>query len=52
MLRTIKGICVFVAAVVLLQGLALLLLTPAGLEKIHPFLLRIHAEKFDPSTNT
>lgn len=52
MLRTIKGICVFLAAVVLLQGLALLLLTPAGLEKIHPFFVRIHAEKFDPSTNT
>ena len=52
MLRTIKGICVFLAAAVLLQGLALLLLTPAGLEKIHPFFVRVHAEKFDPSTNT
>ena len=52
MLRTIRGICVFLAAVVLIQGLALLLLTPEGLEKIHPFLVRTHAEKFDPSTNT
>lgn len=52
MLRTIKGISIFLAAVVLLQGLALLLLTPAGLEKIHPFFVRIHAEQFDPSTNT
>lgn len=52
MLRTIRGICVFLAAVVLVQGLALLLLTSGGLEKIHPFLVRTHAEKFDPSTNT
>lgn len=52
MLRTLRGICVFLAAVLLIQGLALLLLTPGGLERIHPFLVRIHAEKFDPSTNT
>ncbi len=52
MLRTIRGICIFIVAVVLLQGFALLLLTPGGLEKIHPFLVRVHAEKFDPSTNT
>lgn len=52
MLRTLRGICVFLAAVLLIQGLALLLLTPGGLERIHPFFVRIHAEKFDPSTNT
>ena len=52
MLRTIRGIGIFLAAVVLIQGIALLFFTPAGLENIHPFLVRTHAEKFDPSTNT
>lgn len=52
MIRTVRGICVFLLAVLLIQGAALLVLTPAGLEKIHPFFVRVHAEKFDPSTNT
>ena len=52
MVRTIRGICIFLAAVAAIQGLALLLLTPAGLERIHPFFVRVHAEAFEPSANT
>lgn len=48
-LRLIVG---FAAAAVLLQGLALLFLTPGGVEAMYPFSVRLHSEKIDPDSNT
>ena len=52
MTRTLRRILCFAAAVVLLQGLALLFVTPSGLEKVFAVPLRLRAEKFRPDTNT
>ena len=52
MTRTLRRILCFAAAVVLLQGLALLFVTPSGLEKVFAVPLRFRAEKFRPDTNT
>lgn len=48
----IRRIFVFLLAVVVVQGLALLFMTPRGLEKLYPIPLRIAAEKFKPENNT
>lgn len=50
--KHIRKIVVFLIAVIIVQGLALLFLTPQGLELIYPFPLRIFAEKFKPENNT
>ena len=51
MRRNIRRVLLFVAAAVLVQGLALLFFTPAGLERIFVIPLRLHAEKFKPDNN-
>lgn len=48
----VRRILGFLLAVVIVQGLALLFLTPQGLETIYPVPLRISAEKFKPENNT
>ena len=50
--KTLRRLAVFLAAVVVLQGLALLFFTPAGLEKVFVVPLRLAGEKFRPDTNT
>ena len=50
--KTLRRLAVFLAAVVVLQGLALLFFTPAGLEKVFVAPLRLAGEKFRPDTNT
>lgn len=42
----------FVAAILIVQALALLFLTPQGLEFLFPPVARVHAEKFKPESNT
>ncbi len=42
----------FVAAILIVQALALLFLTPQGLELLFPPVARVHAEKFEPESNT
>ncbi|MBR4896034.1 MAG: hypothetical protein IKZ41_06375 [Clostridia bacterium] len=51
MRQKIRRILSFVLAAVLVQGLALLFFTPAGLERIFVIPLRLHAEKFKPDNN-
>lgn len=48
-LRLVIG---FVLAVLLLQGIATLFLTPEGLELVYQVPLRFHAESFKPENNT
>lgn len=48
----IKRIAVFAAAAVLIQSLALLLLTPSGLEFIFPLFSRFISERVNPNNNT
>ena len=50
--KTLRRLAVFLAAVVVVQGLALLFFTPAGLEKVFVVPLRFAGEKFRPDTNT
>lgn len=51
-MKNIKRALLFVCAVVVLQGLALLFLTPAGLDIVYQIPLRINAESFKPENNT
>lgn len=51
-MKNIRRITGFLLVVVLLQGLALLFLTPEGLEIIYQIPLRIQAERFKPENNT
>jgi len=50
--KTLRRLAVFLLCVALLQGLAMLFLTPAGLEKVFVVPLRLAGEKFRPDTNT
>ena len=50
--KTLRRLALFLAAVVVVQGLALLFFTPAGLEKVFVLPLRFAGEKFRPDTNT
>ena len=50
--KTIRRLAVFAAAVLIVEGLAILFLTPAGLEKVFVVPLRLAGEKFRPDTNT
>lgn len=52
MKNRIRVIAGFAAAAVMLQGLALLFLTPAGIEKIFPLAARLCSEKIEPDSNT
>ena len=52
MRKTIRRLALFLAAAAVVQGLAMLFLTPAGLEKIFVIPLRLAGEKFKPDTNT
>ncbi len=52
MKKHIRHIVRFVVAILVLQALALLFLTPAGLDFIFPPIARVTAEKFAPETNT
>ncbi len=52
MRKTIRRLALFLAAAAVVQGLAMLFLTPAGLEKIFVVPLRLAGEKFRPDTNT
>ena len=52
MKKHLRHLLGFVIAAVILQGLALLFVTPAGLELMYPLPVRIAAEKFKPETNT
>ena len=51
MRQKIRRILAFVIAAVLIQGLALLFFTPAGIERLLFLPLRLHAEKFKPDNN-
>ncbi len=51
-MKNIKRALVFVCSVVVLQCLALLFLTPAGLDIVYQIPLRINAESFKPENNT
>ena len=51
MRKNIRRTLTFVLAVILIQGLALLFFTPAGLERVFVLPLRLHAEKFKPDNN-
>ncbi len=48
----IRRITKFVAAVLIVQALALLFLTPAGIDLLFPPVARVNAEKFSPESNT
>lgn len=48
----IRRITKFVAAVLIAQALALLFLTPAGIDLLFPPVARVNAEKFSPESNT
>ena len=50
--KTLRRLAVFLLCVAVLQGLAMLFLTPAGLEKVFVVPLRLAGEKFRPDTNT
>ena len=52
MRKNFKRIICFVAVVAVLQSLALLLLTPSGIELIYPFCLRSAAEKIKTESNS
>ncbi len=52
MKKQLRQIAKFVAAILIVQALALLFLTPQGLELLFPPVARIHAEKFEPESNT
>ena len=52
MKNRIRVIAGFAAAAVILQGLALLFLTPAGIEKLFPLAARLCSEKVEPDSNT
>ena len=48
----IRRILKFAAAILLAQTLALLFLTPAGIDFMFPPVARVNAEKFSPDSNT
>ena len=50
--KTIRRLALFIAIAAAVQGLAMLFLTPAGLERIFVIPLRLAGEKFKPDTNT
>ena len=50
--KTLRRLAVFLLCVAVLQGLAMLFLTPTGLEKVFVVPLRLAGEKFRPDTNT
>ncbi|MGN1345968.1 MAG: hypothetical protein ACI4V1_04230 [Eubacteriales bacterium] len=52
MKKQIRLIVKFAAAILAVQALALLLLTPQGLELLFPPVARVNAEKFSPDSNT
>lgn len=52
MSKTFRRIICFAAAVILIQSLAVLFLTPRGLELIYPICVRVAAEKIKPDSNT
>lgn len=52
MKKQIRHIAKFVAAILIVETLALLFLTPAGLEFIFPPVARVNAEKLSPESNT
>ncbi len=50
-MKKVKRLLVFLVIIALLQGLALLFLTPGGLEKVFVLPFRLKVEKFKPDTN-
>ncbi len=50
--KTIKRIIVFALVVVIVQSVAVLALTPSGLERVFPLAVRLSAEKIKPESNT
>jgi len=52
MKNRIRLTAVFVCSAVIIQCMALLFLTPAGIEKLYPLVVRLHSEKIEPDSNT
>lgn len=52
MSKTFRRIICFAAAVIVIQFLALLFLTPSGIELLYPIHVRASAEKIRPDSNT
>ncbi len=52
MKKQFRQIAKFVAAILIVQAVALLFLTPQGMEFLFPPVARVHAEKFEPESNT
>lgn len=50
--KTIRRIIVFALVVVIVQSVAVLALTPSGLERVFPIAVRLSAEKIKPESNT
>ncbi|MGN1409467.1 MAG: hypothetical protein ACI4XJ_04740 [Eubacteriales bacterium] len=52
MSKTFRRIICFAAAVIVIQSIALLFLTPGGIELLYPIHVRASAEKIRPDSNT
>ncbi len=52
MIKALKRLAVFALSVIIVQYIAVLFLTPSGVENIYPFAVRLSAERIKPESNT